>query len=599
MSLSAAAFWTPAPSGTTRTRAGWPPWAVAGAGLIGCTLSLLAPTLHGLPMHPGAQAVHAAIAAAYVGVGTVVLVRRPGNAVGTLMAAVGFLWLIPDLGWIQAPLSVTLAVTYPQLYQPVLAHLALAFPSGRVAERTERWLLGYLYAFTLLSNLAVAAFTDPRADGCSDCQRNLFLIHSSPVAEQRAGEITTLVSLVTVVATVAVIGRHLWRATRAGQYAMAPVMWVLGPAATYIVLLQVADLVSLPSAVERVIRDYLPLTLLVLPVGFLVGLLRIRLTYARVGRFAADLAGPAPPGRVREVLATMLHDPDLELFYWASSSATYVDLHGNPVKPEGVADRATTVIDSEAGPLALLVVDPAVLAEPGLVRAAGAIAQLALENERLQAEVRSQLVQLRSASARLVQAGQEARRKIERDLHDGAQQRLLALSMTLGRARDLLGPKGDPGMRDSLDQAHADLHQAIAELRELARGIHPVLLSQEGLASALRALAERAPLPVQVAAPAERFGEGVESTAYFVVSEAITNAARHSRGGLVRVLVRRDAGDLVVEVSDDGIGSASESPKLGTGLAGMRDRVTALGGVMTVVSPPGQGTRIVVRLPCA
>src|SRR5262249_57751966 len=155
----------------------------------------------------------------------------------------------------------------------------------------------------------------------------------------------------------------------------------------------------------------------------------------------------------------------------------------------------------------------------------------------------------RSTTARLVEAGQDARQRIERDLHDGAQQRLLALSMTLGQAR-ARADGADPQLRAFLDHAADDLQQAISELRELARGIHPMLLTQEGLGSALRALAERAPLPVLVAAPGERFPDSVESTAYFFVTEALTNAARHSRASVVRIDVARHGEELTIRVSD-------------------------------------------------
>lgn len=585
-------------SGSDRARALAWAWALATAGSVACALSLAAPVLHGLPMHPGPQIVHAVVAAAYVGAGAVALRWRPGNLVGWLMAAVGFLWLVPDLGWIRIALTFTLASIYPQAYQAVLAHLALVFPSGKVANRFERWWVVYVYVFTVLSNAAVAAFDDPQADGCARCPRNLLLVHSSTRAENRTSTIVTVASIVTALLTGAVIGRHWWRATRARQYAMAPVLWVLGPAVAYIVLEQVVELGALPDQAQRVIRDYLPLTLLVLPVGFLVSLLRTRLAYAHVGTFASELRGPVAHGRVREVLAAMLHDPDLKLHYWSPSANTYVDLDGMPTPGAAPPGRSMSRLDGETGPLALLEVDDSVLEESALLDAAASMARLALENERLQAEVSSQLVQLRSASTRLVEAGQHARQRLERDLHDGAQQRLLALSMTLGQVRDRLGTEADLHVRAYLEQANGDLQQAITELRELARGIHPVLLTQEGLGPTLQALAERAPLPVVVSASSERFSAGVESTAYFLVSEAVTNAARHSGAARVVVTVTREQDELLVKVSDDGAGGA-ELTAAGTGLSGMHDRVTALGGRMHVVSPLGAGTTIEARLPCA
>ncbi|HEY3091430.1 MAG TPA: sensor histidine kinase [Jatrophihabitantaceae bacterium] len=254
-------------------------------------------------------------------------------------------------------------------------------------------------------------------------------------------------------------------------------------------------------------------------------------------------------------------------------------------------------ISGERGPLAVMLVDEIVLQEPALLQAAGAMARLALENERLHAEVRSQLLQLRSTTARLVEAGHDARQRIERDLHDGAQQRLLALSMTLGQAR-ARADGADPQLRAFLDAAADDLQQAITELRELARGIHPMLLTQEGLASALRALAERAPLPVEISAPSQRFDDTVESTAYFFVAEAVTNAARHAAASVVHVEVCVAGEEMTVRVSDDGIGGANPATPAGSGLLGLRGRVVALGGRMTVTSPTSGGTTLVARLPC-
>jgi signal transduction histidine kinase len=372
-----------------------------------------------------------------------------------------------------------------------------------------------------------------------------------------------------IVAVGAVIVRHWWRRTRAARYVIAPVLWAAGPAVAYLVTREVADdFVTLSPTGARIVYQFMPAGLALWPLVFLVGLLRTRLDYARVGALLPQLAGPVAPGRVRDALAATLHDPQLELPYWSPTTDGYVDLDGHPREPVASPGRTVAPISGEGGPLAVMLVDEIVLQEPALLQAAGAMARLALENERLQAEVRSQLVQLRSTTARLVEAGQDARARIERDLHDGAQQRLLALSMTLGRARARAGDGADPQLRAFLDHAADDLQQAITELRELARGIHPMLLTQEGLASALKALAERAPLPVQISAPSQRFPDTVESTAYFFVSEAVTNAARHAAASVVHVEVTVAGDEMTVRVSDDGIGGANPATPGGSGLLG-------------------------------
>jgi signal transduction histidine kinase len=522
----------------------------------------------------------------------------PGNATGLLMAAVGFLWLVGDLSWIDGALAFTIAATYETLYQPVLAHLALAFPSGRLPGRLERGAMVGVYVWTLGNNLVRMLFYDPQAEGCSACPQNLLLIDHDPGLEQAITNVTTYIAVAVIVGVVILIARHWRRATRAARHVMTPVLWAAGPAAAYFVMREIADLVTLSPTAERVVYEFMPLGLAVVPLGFLVGLLRTRLAYAQVGAFLPQLSGPVSPGRVRAALAASLHDPELELLYWSPISEQYVDIDGQPREPVAGPGRTIAAISSERGPLAVMIVDEVVLQEPALLQAAGAMARLALENERLQAEVRSQLVQLRSTTARLVEAGQEARRRIERDLHDGSQQRLLALSMTLGRARTKAGDGGDPELRAVLDHAADDLQQAIAELRELARGIHPMLLTQEGLGSALRALAERAPLPVQVTAPTRRFPDTVESTAYFFVTEAVTNAARHSGASIVHVDVAIHGDVLTVRVTDDGVGGVDTTSAGGSGLLGMRDRVVAIGGRMTVSSRTRGGTTVVARLPC-
>jgi signal transduction histidine kinase len=248
---------------------------------------------------------------------------------------------------------------------------------------------------------------------------------------------------------------------------------------------------------------------------------------------------------------------------------------------------------SDGGRLALVLADPSLRRHGRPVSAAVSAAGLALENARLQAGIRAQLEQVRASRARIVEAGLAERRRLERDLHDGAQQRLLALTMQLGAVRTAVG---DDRTRSLVDSARDDLRHAVAELRDLARGLHPAVLSQAGLGPALESVAERLPVPVTLDVPAGRFEPTVESAAYFLACEAMTNAAKHADASSVRVCVRAVSDRLLVEVLDDGVGGASASP--GGGLAGLQDRVAALGGTLTVDSPPGRGTRITASIPC-
>jgi signal transduction histidine kinase len=245
--------------------------------------------------------------------------------------------------------------------------------------------------------------------------------------------------------------------------------------------------------------------------------------------------------------------------------------------------------------LAAIVHDPALLAQPELLEAAGSAARLALENERLRAELRVQLDELRSSRARIVRAADEERRRLERDLHDVAQQRLLGVGLTLNLLRSRV--EGDDAALVALDEAADEVKGVLIELRELARGVHPALLTDEGLEAAVRTLAQRMPIPVTVRATAERLPSHVESAAYFAVAEALANVTKHSHASTGSVTISQRDGSLVVEVRDDGVGGAGANGS--SGLRGLSDRVGALDGRLRVESPSGQGTRLVVEIPCA
>jgi signal transduction histidine kinase len=306
----------------------------------------------------------------------------------------------------------------------------------------------------------------------------------------------------------------------------------------------------------------------------------------------------APPGSVRDALAKALGDPTLELALWLPERVSYADGHGRPLAlPAPGSDRAVTIVGLIEAPVAALIHDPVLLERPALLKSAGAAAHLALENERLQAELRAQLAELRASRARIVTAGDEERRRLERNLHDGAQQRLLSLGLALQLVRAELGPDAN-GAATLLGEAEEELGAALAELRELAQGIHPVVLTEHGLGPAVSTLAARAPLPVEIEAlPGERLPGPVEAAAYFVVSEAFANVVKHARASSVRVSAACRDGTLVVEVADDGVGGADA--RAGSGLAGLADRVQALDGDVTVESAPGRGTRVRAELPYA
>jgi signal transduction histidine kinase len=218
---------------------------------------------------------------------------------------------------------------------------------------------------------------------------------------------------------------------------------------------------------------------------------------------------------------------------------------------------------------------------------------LALENERLQAELRAQLNELRESRARIVRTADEERRRLERDLHDGAQQRLLGLGMAL----QLLRPHVDSSGEELLVETEQELQMALAELRELARGIHPAVLTDQGLDAAVRTLAARAPVPVTVKSDSERLPAHVETAAYFVVAEALANIAKYAHATRAQITLARGNGNAIIDVQDDGVGGAQG--RNGSGLTGLADRVGALGGRLLIESPAGGGTQVTAVIPCA
>ena len=361
-----------------------------------------------------------------------------------------------------------------------------------------------------------------------------------------------------------------------------------------------------------------------LPIVFVWGLLQTRLARSAVGDLLVALDRPLAPGGLQAALARTLADPALEVAYALErqppvehpdgEEGRWVDSGGLPVAlpPPGAGRgaRVATVVERNGRPLAALLHDPAL--DPGLVRAAGAAAGMAIENERLHAQVRAQLEEVRASRARIVQASDQERRRIERNLHDGAQQRLLTLSLALHTARRqlaALGTAADPALVATLRGASQELRLAIGELRELARGIHPAILTDAGLGPALGSLAGRAAVPVTlVELPPGRLPGPVEAAAYFVVCEALANLTKHAHAASATVRARLDhdqrtgrldqeqTAGLLVEVCDDGVGGAD--PARGSGLRGLHDRVAAVGGRLEVTSPPGQGTLVRAWLPC-
>jgi signal transduction histidine kinase len=338
------------------------------------------------------------------------------------------------------------------------------------------------------------------------------------------------------------------------------------------------------------------LVLLLIPAAFLATVVRRRMARAAVADLVLRVASPGLGENVREALREALTDPTLEVLYWMPDDQAFVNGCGYRVeRPAESPDRLTVEVRMHDGELlAIVLADASLRRDRGLLEAATMACGLALENARLQAAMRAQLEQVRASRARIVEAGLAARRRVERDLHDGAQQRLLALATKLAVARTTAP---DTPTVVAIDDARRELRLALEDLRSLAHGIYPPVLSQSGLGPALEEVAERLPLAIKVDVPVRRFEPAIETTAYLVACEALANTVKHAAAerATVRALLAPTA--LHVEIADDGRGGAAPVPD--GGLAGLADRVRALGGELTVTSPPGAGTRVIARLPCA
>jgi signal transduction histidine kinase len=517
--------------------------------------------------------------------------RRPESRVGPLVVVAGLLHLVGGLGSTAIPALSTISLLVGDNYSNVLAHALITFPSGRVQNRWERVLVVGAYTLGIVGFTLVTFFH--RLTDC-DCPPNLALIVDSPATVDALETVSTFLSVFLALGFVVYAARKYRRATPAGKRALAPV-FAVGALGGFFSFLNEGGQLWFPTVVESSGWFWVnQLVTFLVPIGFLVGLLRTRIARAAVGDLVVELgAGTTEPGALADALAERLRDPSLQIAYRVGDG--YVDQDGRPFElPGDGSGRAVTLVEADGAPIAALVHDDVFRHEPELVEAVTAAARLAIANERLRAEIRAQLEQVRSSRQRIVEAGDRERRRVERNLHDGAQQRLVSLSLSLAMLQAQVGD--DPVTAAAVVDAAAELKRAIAELRDLARGIHPAILTEEGLEAAVASLAERSSVPVHLVSELDgRLPETVEAAAYFVVSEALANVAKYAQARSATVAIARRDGSLSVTVSDDGIGGAD--PEHGSGLLGLGDRVAAVGGSFRVESPPGVGTRVVAEIP--
>ncbi len=432
-----------------------------------------------------------------------------------------------------------------------------------------------------------------------DCPANPLLISDQPGFSDAIFGLQAVIGVFGLTAIAILLVRR-WRAASSTQRrGLGPVLLVGVGTLVLLSLSLLGDVSGWPDGEAENVIDIAGLCLMAsVPFAFLAGLMRSHLSRAAaVSDLVARLGEAGRRRGLRDALADGLGDPSLSLAYWVPAQERYVDESGEPVDLDGADERGLTHVDHDGEPVAVIRHSPELAEEPELLQGVAAAAGLALENERLNVELRARVEELRASRARIVEAADSERRRLERDLHDGAQQRLVSLALDLRLAAGKLD--ADPAAaRQLLDAAAGELADATTELRELARGLHPAVLSDRGLRPALEALAGRAPVPVELdETPAERLPAAVESASYFVVAEALTNVARYAQASRAAVTVSRANGRVEVEVTDDGVGGAD--PEAGSGLRGLADRVAALDGRLEVVSPHGGGTTVRAVIPCA
>jgi signal transduction histidine kinase len=535
----------------------------------------------------------AVVGASLLGCGIASWRARPENRLGPVMVITGFAWFAAQLSEASNPWVYTFGSAVQYTFAVGIVYLLLSFPSGRLHGRLDRWLMvgiGVLFVMQLLAML----YGTRAGVRCPSCPNNLLdVFHDNRKAQSWEG----LERLLGGVLIAIVIGRLVWRwvrASAASRDAVAPVL-VAGCASLAALVWTVTfDLLGDPlSSLPATVWFY---TTALVPIAVLYVFVQRRLARGQIAGLVVQLGEPSASIGLREALATTLGDPSLELAFWFPAEECYVDGEGVPVKlPDDQSGRRATFVERDGQPIAALLHDPVLEYKTELVRSVCAAASLALENERLQAELRARLVELQASRARLVGATDAERRRIERDLHDGTQQRLVSIAMSLGLLESKL--PSDAAEQPLVRETREALAVALAELRELTHGINPPLLTERGLAAALDELCRRAALPTRLQVALDRrLPEQVETAAYFVASEALTNAAKHSHGTEVRVAVSDDGRVVTVEVADDGIGGAIAAG--GSGMRGLADRVEALGGSFTVSSPPGRGTTLRAQIPC-
>ncbi|MBA2555280.1 MAG: sensor histidine kinase [Geodermatophilaceae bacterium] len=580
------------------------------SGVVGVTFALVTAIVgvgQGAP--PRFLLLDTTLGLTFVAAGVLAWRRRPDVPTGAALTLCGVLWFVGSyaptgVGWMAA-----LGFSFERYYDPVLAWLVLSFP-GRRLEGVARTTVAVVAGSYVVRSLTRLLVYDPpllNPDGCAGCPSNPFAVAPN-AGLLEAVETVTGTAIVAGFAVVLGLLILRWRA------ASSPSRRILRPVLSGGALAAVAAGYQAANLVVEVTAGRPLITLgppwqeveawllfgarVLVPIGIAWGVFRLRAPHGPAARLAVEFSDDRGPLRIETALRQALADPTIEVLRWDTDGQHWTDERGDRAPPPMQTDgRSVLMLERRGNPVAAVVHDAMLVEDPGLMASVGAVLRLSIDNDRLSAQVQRQLAEVHASRARILAAADEERRRIERDLHDGTQHRLLGLSMRLQDVRLHARAAGAPDLLfEELDAVAAELRETMREIRELARGIHPAVLTNEGLEPAVRTLARRCTVPVELRTELNgRLPAAVETAAYYVVAEGLANVARHSRATQSRVRLALADGVLVIEVGDDGVGGASEGA--GSGLRGLSDRVVALDGALSVTSPPTGGTWLRAEIP--
>ena len=522
----------------------------------------------------------------------------PSRLPARLMVVFPLVWIplsffrvIEDLGWL-----------WPLLYGVHLwwavltGILVLLYPRGSLDDRTDRWIAGIALVSSIAFFVAVLLLAEGDPAIC-DCAPNPYRVADAPALY---GFINIGYRIVGVVLALVIASRLLVRWVR-GSVPARTVAFLMPLALLAWVITLSAQAVTYAASVtaDAVLQTVSLVAIASIPVSFVAGIAHTRNMRARVADLMRITREGADRGLWAESLARTLRDASVRVYWWDEERGRYADASGEPLDRDAAERRdghSVLPVASPTGmPIALIRHDRVLTDNMRLLDGVSSALRLSVDNGRLRSEIERTLEQVRQSRSRIVEAGIEARRRIERDLHDGAQQHLVSLGMQLRLAANEARDRGDESLGVELDGTIGMLNQALKELRELAHGIHPSLLSSGGLSLAVPELAGRCPVPVELDVQAEgRLPEVIESTAYFVLAEALANVAKHSQASRAWVRARVAHGELELVVRDNGVGGAALE---GSGMLGIADRVDAVGGRLSIESPVDAGTTITAHIP--